>query len=142
MGVIRHKIWNEVWQHKGRTLQIVFIIAIGAFAIGMIIGGRNMFQARAGESWRASSPAMITLAVDPAVDDAMLTSLKGIRGVEQVEGYIQTTLEWRLAPTDPWQTGGLITRDDYTDQRYNQSQLLSGQWPTRNRRSGCGHLTS
>ena len=131
MGVIRHKIWNEVWQHKGRTLQIVFIIAIGAFAIGMIIGGRNMFQARAGESWRASSPAMITLAVDPAVDDAMLTSLKGIRGVEQVEGYIQTTLEWRLAPTDPWQTGGLIARDDYTDQRYNQSQLLSGQWPTR-----------
>jgi putative ABC transport system permease protein len=129
MGVIRYKIWNEVWQNKGRTLQIVLIIAIGAFAIGMIIGGRNLFQARAGESWRASSPAMITLAVNPAVDDTMLTSLKGIRGVKQVEGYIETTLEWRLNPTDPWQSGGLIARDDYTKQHYNQLQLLSGHWP-------------
>jgi putative ABC transport system permease protein len=129
MGVIRYKIWSEVWQKKGRTLQIVLIIAIGAFALGMIVGGRNLFQARAGASWRATSPAMISLAVNPAVDDTMITSLKGIKGVEQVEGYSQTTLEWRLKPTDPWQSGGLIARDDYTKQHYNQLQLVSGYWP-------------
>lgn len=129
MGVIRYKIWSEIWQNKGRTLQIVLIIAIGAFAIGMIIGGRNLFQARASESWRATSPAMINLAVNPAVNDLMITSLKGVKGVKQVEGYSETTLEWRLHPGDPWQPGGLIARDDYAEQHYNQLQLLSGQWP-------------
>jgi putative ABC transport system permease protein len=129
MGVIRYKIWREIWQNKGRTLQIVLIIAMGAFAIGMISGGRNLFQARAGASWRATSPAMISLAVNPAVDDAMITSLKGIKGVKQVEGYIETTLEWRLNPGDPWQSGGLIARDNYTEQHYNQLQLMSGHWP-------------
>jgi putative ABC transport system permease protein len=129
MGVIRYKIWSEIWQNKGRTLQIVLIIAIGAFAIGMIMGGRNLFQARAGESWRATAPAMISLAAHPAVDDTMITALKGIRGVEDVEGYSETTLEWRLHPGDPWQPGGLIARDDYAEQRYNQLQLVSGQWP-------------
>lgn len=129
MGVIRYKIWSEVWQNKGRTLQIVLIIAVGAFSIGMIIGGRNLFQARVAEIWQATSPAMISLAVNPAVDDTMITSLKGIKGVEQVEGYSQTTLEWRLKPTDPWQSGSLIARDDYSKQPYNQLQRVSGQWP-------------
>ena len=109
MGVIRYKIWSEVWQNKGRTSQIVLIIAMGAFAMGMIVGGRNLFQAQAGEVWRASSPAMISLAVNPAIDDAMITSLKGIKGVEQVEGYTETTLEWRLTPKDPWQSGWQVS---------------------------------
>lgn len=130
MGVVRYKIWSEIWQNKGRTLQIVLIIAMGAFAIGMIMGARNLFQARVSEVWRTTSPAMISLAVSPAVDETMITSLKGIKGVEQVEGFSQTTLEWRLHPGDPWQSGSLIARDDYTRQDYNQLQLVSGQWPT------------
>ena len=107
MSVIRYKIWHEIWGNKGRTLQIVSIIAMGAFALGMIIAGRNLFQARIGQSWRASTPAMISLAVSPAVAETMITSLKNIQGVETVEGYQETTLEWRLSPAEPWQPGGL-----------------------------------
>ena len=39
MGVIRHKIWYDLWENKGRTWRVVAIIAIGAFAIGAILGG-------------------------------------------------------------------------------------------------------
>ncbi|MFN8454136.1 MAG: ABC transporter permease [Anaerolineae bacterium] len=130
MGVIRYKIWSEIWQNKGRTLQIVLIIAMGAFALGMIMGARNLFQARVSEVWQTTSPATISLAVSPAVDETMITSLKGIKGVEQAEGFSQTTLEWRLHPGDAWQSGALIARDDYTQQHYNQLQLVSGQWPS------------
>jgi ABC-type lipoprotein release transport system permease subunit len=38
MSVIYHKIWSDLWQHKARTLQVVLIIAMGAMAVGMIIG--------------------------------------------------------------------------------------------------------
>ena len=37
MGVIRHKIWSDIWHNKGRTAQVVLIIAMGAFAIGMTL---------------------------------------------------------------------------------------------------------
>ena len=33
MGVIRYKIWQDLWSNKTRTLQVVLIIAVGAFAI-------------------------------------------------------------------------------------------------------------
>jgi hypothetical protein len=46
MGVIWHKIWSDLWNNKGRTLQVVVIIAMGAFAIGMIIGAREAVSAQ------------------------------------------------------------------------------------------------
>jgi hypothetical protein len=42
MNVIYHKIWSDLWHHKAHTLQVVLIIVIGAFAIGMIVGTRNL----------------------------------------------------------------------------------------------------
>ena len=42
MSVIYSKIWSGLWHHKARTLQVVLIIAMGAFAVGMIIGTRNL----------------------------------------------------------------------------------------------------
>jgi len=40
MSVIWNKVWFDLWQNKGRTFQVVLIIAMGAFAIGMIIASR------------------------------------------------------------------------------------------------------
>ena len=37
-----YKIFRDFWHHKARTLQIVAIISIGAAAIGMIMGTRNL----------------------------------------------------------------------------------------------------
>ncbi|HXV44743.1 MAG TPA: hypothetical protein VEC96_16900, partial [Anaerolineae bacterium] len=131
MGVIRYKIWSDLWNNKGRTLQVVLIIAMGAFAIGMIIGASSIVRMRLAEVWQSSSPATINLWADPQVTDAQLTALKSIDGVENVEGYMSTSLEWRLNPNDPWLPGSLIARDDYKDQTYGTLDLLSGQWPTR-----------
>ena len=46
MSVINHKIWRDLWHNKGRTFQIVLIIAMGAFAIGMIIGSSGLMWER------------------------------------------------------------------------------------------------
>ena len=40
MGVIRHKIWHDLRENKGRTLRVVAIIAIGAFAVGTVLGAK------------------------------------------------------------------------------------------------------
>ncbi len=129
MGIIRYKIWSDLWNNKGRTLQVVLIIAMGAFAIGMIIGSSNLMRVAMAEVWQQSSPAMINLAVDPAIDDTTIESLKNLRGVANVEGYLETTIEWRLSPDDDWQPAGLIARDDYKEQKYAKLTLVSGDWP-------------
>ncbi|MBI1878989.1 MAG: hypothetical protein HYR94_12355 [Chloroflexi bacterium] len=68
MGVIWFKIWNDIWNNKGRTAQVVLIIAMGAFAIGMIIGASAAIRTKLTEEWQASAPAMITLLVTGRVD--------------------------------------------------------------------------
>ena len=70
MGVIRYKIWQDLWSNKPRTLQVVLIIAVGAFAIGMIIATRNYVVKAMEESWLKSSPAMIGMWNWPPIGDA------------------------------------------------------------------------
>jgi putative ABC transport system permease protein len=131
MGVLWDKIWSDLWDNKGRTLQVVLIIAMGAFAIGMIIGTRNYIIGGMEEIWRQSSPAMINLWVHPSVDDDALMALEHVEGVAGVEGFMQTTLEWRLSPDDRWSPGGLTARDDYENQRFAKLSPISGNWPRK-----------
>ena len=54
MGVIRHKIWYDLWENKGRTLRVVAIIAIGAFAVGAVLGAKEFILQDVSTTWRAS----------------------------------------------------------------------------------------
>jgi putative ABC transport system permease protein len=132
MNAIYHKIWRDLWHNKARTLQVVLIIAMGAFAIGMIITARNLSREAITSAWRQATPPMMMLWVTPTVDDDDLTALKRIEGVSTVDGMLTETIEWRRAPGDEWQSASLIARDDYDDQKLNVIHLLSGNWPHRN----------
>jgi putative ABC transport system permease protein len=129
MGILRYKIWHDLWSNKGRTLQVVLIIGMGAFAIGMIIGTRTLMVEGMTDGWQASSPAMINLWVHPPIDDKAVAVLKEVDGVADVEGFSTTSIEWRLNPEDDWAAAGLLARNDYKDQRYARLQLISGEWP-------------
>jgi len=129
MGVIRYKIWRDLWAHKARTMQVVLIIAMGSAAIGMIVGTRNLVIPQMQSGWQASDPAMINLFVNPAVDEDELLALKSVDGVEEIEGLNSTTVEWRVNPDDEWSSGGLTARTDYEDQQLNKLSLVDGDWP-------------
>ncbi len=132
MGVIRHKIWKDLWTSKSRTLQVVLIIGMGAFALGMIITTRNLMITGMEELWHDSSPAMIGLWVSPPINDDTLSALTRIDGLEKVEGYATSSVEWRLDDGDEWQSAGVIVRQDYQDQQFTRVELLSGEWPGKN----------
>ena len=129
MGVILNKIWRDLWTQRGRTLQVVLIIAVGAFAIGMIITTRNLVIAGMQDIWQGSSPATISLWLSPAVDGDTLLALERIEGLDRVEGIASTSVEWRHHPDEPWRPAGLSTREDYPRQRYTRLELVSGAWP-------------
>jgi putative ABC transport system permease protein len=129
MGVLRYKIWYDLWKNKGRTLQVVLIVGMGAFAVGMIISTRMIVIPGMEDIWRDAAPAMIYLWTDPSVDDDAIRALERIEGLEDVEGFCTTSLEWRFGPDDEWSPASLIARDDYENQRYITLGLLSGEWP-------------
>ena len=129
MGVLWDKVWRDLWENKGRTIQVVLIIAVGTFAIGMIIGTRQFMISGMQWSWRQSSPPTVYLWTDPGVDDKALEVLSDIQGVSAVEGIAQQEIEWRLSPTDPWRPAGLSARPDYENQTLTKYQLISGEWP-------------
>ena len=132
MGVIRYKIWSDLWARKARTLMVVLIIAMGAFAIGMIITTRTLMVGGMDFIWSDVSPATISLWANPPIGDDTIMALKRIEGLEDVEGYATASIEWRLSPDDEWSAAAVIARDDYENQQYTVLGLISGQWPKEN----------
>jgi putative ABC transport system permease protein len=131
LGVIRYKIWYDLWENKGRTLRVVAIIAVGAFAIGVTIGGRRFLVQDIARTWQESAPATIGLGVTPPVDESMLASLEKLRQIERVEGWQQTKVQWRPGPNQPWQAAILVAIDDYEQQTIRKLRLDEGDWPQR-----------
>jgi len=129
MGVLWTKIFRDLWGNKGRTLQVVLIIGIGAAAIGMIIGVRNLVIPGMVEIWTRGNPAMINIFVGPAVTEQEMEVLKRIHGVAVIEGLSNTVLEWKVNKEDEWKQGGLTARADYDDQKLTKLELVSGPWP-------------
>jgi putative ABC transport system permease protein len=130
MGVLKYKILRDLWGQKGRTLQVMLIIGIGAAAIGMIMSTRNLVIAGMQSIWHTMNPAMINLYVSPTVNQDELYALKNVDGVSAIEGLSSTTIEWRLKPSDDWKPGGLSFRADYPHQELNKYELVEGDWPT------------
>ncbi len=130
MGSLRYKLIHDLWSNKGRTLQVVLIIGIGAGAIGMILGTRNLAAQGMQAMWRRINPAMLDIvSVTPPISEQQMLSLRKVEGVSELDAYSNTTIEWRLGPDQEWQPGGLTARIDYLDQRLNKVELLEGEWP-------------
>ena len=131
LGVIRYKMWHDLWENKGRTLRVVAIIAVGAFAVGVTLGGKEFLLKDIARTWQASSPATIGLEVKPPVDEAMLETLENLREIKRVEGWQQARVQWRPEPGRPWQSAFLVAIDDYEDQSIRKLVLDDGLWPER-----------
>lgn len=129
MGVLWDKVWRDLWENKGRTIQVVLIIAVGTFAIGMIIGTRQFMISGMQFVWGTSSPATIYLWTSPGVDEDGLAALGRVDGVTAIDGIAQAGVEWRLSPDDPWRPAGLSARRDYVDQILSRYELIDGAWP-------------
>jgi putative ABC transport system permease protein len=129
MGVLRFKIFRDIWHQKGRTLQVMLIIGIGAAAIGMILTTRNLVVPGMQSGWQDFRSPMVRIFVDPPVPESMMDELAHIKNVAEIEGMNNATIEWRLKPTDEWKQGGLTARADYNDMVMDKLTLVEGDWP-------------
>jgi putative ABC transport system permease protein len=128
MGVLGSKIFRDLWNNKGRTIQVVLIIGLSAGSIGMIMGTRNLMIPGMEDLWRSQDPAMINLFTDYLGEDE-LQVLEDVEGVDILEGKSSTIIEWRSNPDEEWQQATLSSRFEYENQKLNKLELLNGEWP-------------
>ncbi len=134
MSMLVYKIWHDLWNDRARTIQVVLIIAMGVFGIGLIIGGRNLNDRMLSEDWQKASPPQIQLSVNPPVSDELLNTMsRRIDGIADAEGLLTASLEWRLGPEDEWKNAFVRSRADFENQIMYQYALVDGDWPARSR---------
>jgi len=97
------KVLHDLFDNKGRTLLVVFSIAVGVFSIGVISGAYEIISNDMGISYSANQPANIELRMSN-FDDDVLASIKNQRDVKVAEARRIFNIRVRVPGTEKWTT--------------------------------------
>lgn len=128
---LRYKIRFDLLGAWQRTLQAILTIAIGAFAVGTILGAYQGVIADSEHSWDDVAAPAIRLRIVEGADGDLLDRVAHRSELSAVEGQMEYAIKWRPTPDAPWQAATLVAREDYTDQKLSILSLDEGNWPVR-----------
>ena len=72
------KVFFDIWENRSRTILVVASIAVGVFAVGMIVSAYVILQNDMEEGYSAANPANIDFVTDN-FDDDFVQTIKKIR---------------------------------------------------------------
>jgi len=76
MSVIWHKVWYDLWSHKGRTLLAILSIAAGLFAVGGIFGLVDQLLSTMDAAHRSVAPSHVSIILRDFVTEDVVDELK------------------------------------------------------------------
>ncbi len=122
------KILRDLWHNKTRTVVVLLSIAVGVFAVGMIVSTQIMLAEDMTSSYQATNPPSAFL-YPGYFDDELVEMVRHIDGVREAEGR----LDWlgvrlKVGP-DEWRDLILDVVGDYNDIRLSKIKPVSGAWP-------------
>ncbi|TFH37860.1 MAG: FtsX-like permease family protein [Anaerolineales bacterium] len=118
------KVLSDLWDSKLRTVLVIASIAVGVFAIGMILSAYNIMAEDINISFAAANPVNIEIWTDPFYED-FGRIIERIPGVEDVEGQLVMQIRSRKMG-DVWQGVTLIAKDDFEASRINLLTTIDG----------------
>src|SRR5262245_1743907 len=105
------KVFSDLWDDKTRTGLVVASIAVGVFAIGMILSSYVILREDINLSYVAVNAPNIEVRTDP-FDKALVRAIERIPGVDEVEG--RRILEVKAKRGDEnWQNLRLVVLTDF-----------------------------
>jgi putative ABC transport system permease protein len=123
-----HKVKNDLWGNKTRTLLIVLSIAVGLFAVGMIVSARAIVSTEMAASYAAVNPSTGTVRTLEPFDQDFLRAVRDMKDVEDADarrnlsGRVQTGV-------DRWLNIAIFAVEDFDNMRVNKVLPESGAWP-------------
>ncbi len=120
------KVLSDLIDNKARTLLVVLSIAVGVFAIGVIVGSYKIIEADMGASYAANNPANIEIRMSE-FDDDFLNTLRKVDGVRQAEARRVFGLRIRPLGAEEWTNINIITFQDFEENEINLLRPVSGK---------------
>jgi putative ABC transport system permease protein len=112
------KVFHDLWDNKGRTLLVVFSIAVGVFSIGVIAGAYQIIANDMSVSYSANQPANAELRM-ANFDEDTLEMIHNQRGVQDAEGRRVFNMRVRVPGTEKWTTLDMIAFEDFEQNAIN-----------------------
>ena len=94
------KVFSDLWDDKTRSSLVIASIAVGVFAVGMIITAFVILSEDIDSNYAAANPVNIEIRTDPFYED-LVRVIEKVPGVDDVEG--------RQMIPDPGEKRRLIT---------------------------------
>lgn len=104
------KVLADLSESRSRTLLVVASIAVGVFAIGMIVGAYGVLSQDINLSFAAVQPANIEISTDPFHED-LVRIVERVPGVTDAEGRTSLGARARRADDPVWQSLSLVATD-------------------------------
>ncbi len=118
------KVFSDLWDDKTRTSLVVASIAVGVFAIGMIITAFVVMSEDINSNYSAANPVNVEIWTSPFYED-MVRVIEKMPGVKDVEGRQIISVRARREG-ETWQGLSLVGINDFGEMDINQLTSLEG----------------
>ncbi len=123
------KVFRDLTSHWFRTLLVVLSIAIGIFAVGVMLGGREILLREFDADRASSNPADVTYRTAD-FDDEVVTVAEEQPGVAAAQARRSVWLRYRWAGSDDDRTISIEAFRDYSDLGVSKVVPVGdGHWP-------------
>jgi putative ABC transport system permease protein len=118
------KIFKDIWDHKTRSLLVIFSIAVGVAAVGMINNAKSMIERDLFGPYVAGNPALVQIYVTP-FDKTLADAVAGMREVEAAQAR-RTVAATIFDKNDVARDITLMAVPDFNDIRINRLPVEQG----------------
>ncbi|MBE0672850.1 MAG: ABC transporter permease [Anaerolineales bacterium] len=119
------KVLHDLWDNKGRTLLVVFSIAVGVFSIGVIAGAYQIIGNDMGVSYAQNNPSNIELRT-ANFDQDVLETIRNMHGVADADARRVTNFRARTAGSTTWISLDVIAFESFEDNTINLLRPIAG----------------
>ncbi|MEQ1531160.1 MAG: ABC transporter permease, partial [Methylococcales bacterium] len=130
MNTLWHKVWADLWLTKSRSFLAILSIAVGVFCVGALYGMIDLQLSKMDAAHRQSLPSHINLILRSDADLSVLTQIKALPGVADVDLMTPLSVRFKQTGDSDWRLGTLIIRPDFNTQKFDRTTLQAGSWPT------------
>ena len=119
------KVFHDLVGNFSRTALVVASIAVGVFSIGVIVGAYVIISHDMSASYAANNPMNIELRTTP-FDNTLITIIKSMCGVRQVEGRTVFTIRASKPGSGQWVALNMVAIDDFSKMQINLLHTVTG----------------
>lgn len=122
-----YKVIRDLWGSKTRTILVVLSIAVGVFAVGMIISSQEILMHNLARGYHSINAASASLYTAP-FDNDVVKSIRRMKEIRDAEGRRMLAIRFKIGNGE-WHNADLIAIQDFNDIRINKVTPESGAWP-------------